>query len=824
MTDSKSATHLAETPMMRQYLALKATQPDAILFFRLGDFYEMFLDDAKIAAKELELTLTGRGKDENRIPMCGFPHHSAENHIPRLIAKGYKVAICEQTEDPALAKGLTKREIVRIITPGTVTAGQWLEEKDNNYIAAVHALSDTQSALAFADSSTGEFVLGILDTGALPTHLERLSVKEVLAETDTQLGDTLLTTTTFTTAAEAKRKLETHFAIQDVAAFGLDSLNAALPAAWALLDYLKQTQKDAVAQITRLQPLGVTAALAMDRVTIKNLELTENAQPGLTKTKTEGTLFEVLDFTKTAMGARKLKHWLKAPLLDETAMNTRLDAVASLKEDLLSREEIRDCLSAVYDLERLLTRLVSRYNNPRDVIALKQSLEAILPLGSILAHLSGSLLTDMTAFFAPLSDPDNPIQTLIRLIETAIVDEPPVSTKDGGVIRPGFSEELDVLVLSFKNIRQWIGALEETERARTGIKSLKVGFNKVFGYYIEVSNSNAAQVPDNYIRKQTLTGGERFITPELKEKETVLLHGEEKQKQLEQQLFDTLIATLAEHTRDLQTLADTLATLDVLQSLATAAQKNNYARPQFAPQPQQAFTMVNGRHPVLEKRPGITFIPNSLTLSKTQNRFVLLTGPNMAGKSTVMRQVALLVVMAQMGSFVPADALTLSPADKLFTRIGALDNLFFGQSTFMVEMLETASILNNATENSLVILDEIGRGTATYDGMSIAAAVSEFLIADTQCRTLFATHYHELTILEKQFSAFANFSMKITEDGHSIVFEHRLIPGPADKSYGLHVAQMAGLPNKVLQKAATLLKTYEETSLNKHNHQQLSLF
>lgn len=819
----------ADTPMLRQYLEIKAGYPDAILFFRLGDFYEMFLTDAQVASKELELTLTGRGKDENRIPMCGVPHHAAEAYISKLVGRGFKVAICEQVEDPTTAKGITKREVVKVVTPGTVLGQAMLDETENNYLFAVQAISGTSRyGVSFVDITTGEFRLFIAQSHAdLIACITRLNPKEmVVPEGETlQVGEGVLyTPVVFTDRAIAQAGLLRHFKLNNLSAFGIETVTDAFPAAWALLQYVISTQKHALPQLTALLPFFHDKTLRMDRVTLKNLELTESRE----KNQNSETLFWVLNDTKTAMGARKLKQMIRNPLTEETAITPRWDAVESLKQDLLSREEIRDALAPVYDLERLLARVVSDHHNPRDLLALKQSIQALSDLPSILPHLSGELLQHLSDFFSSFGHSESPYKAIVELIESSILEEAPSTIRDGQVIKPGYSQVLDDLMLSFKTIKEWVAGLEEAERASTGIKSLKVGYNRVFGYYIEVPQSQSAGVPQHYIRKQTLANAERYMTPELKEKELILFSGEDKQKACEATLYAEIVVHIKTQVGALQTLAEHVSLLDALQSLASVAQRYGYCRPGFAPSAERYFSVKQGRHPVLERKKTTSFIPNDVHMNAKTQSFILITGPNMAGKSTLMRQMALWVVMAQMGSFVPATEMTFSVVDQLFTRIGALDNLYFGQSTFMVEMLETASILNNASASSLIILDEIGRGTSTYDGMSIAVAVTEHIHTQIGARTLFATHYHELTGLEHKLTGLKNFNMEILENKQDIVFTYKLISGPADKSYGIHVAKMAGLPAAVVARANGVLQGLEAHGLHylkpKPRADQLSLF
>jgi len=836
-----AVVHANDTPMLRQYREIKAQAEDAILFFRLGDFYEMFLTDAEVASGELDLTLTGRGKDENRIPMCGIPYHAAESYIQKLVSRGYKVAICEQVGD-ATGKGLTQREIVRVITPGTVFGHGALDEKTNNYLVAVCSVSDAKAiafasdteageiqgdpkgasplkknnvlgaaeniyyGVSFLDISTGEFRLGIFSEIDFLSLLDRLGTREILLDPLIVLPgkwDMLQNKIDMLRWREAHKRLSEHFGEHVFSGMGLQEVESALPAAWALLNYVTLTQKARLPHITRLRTFGMQRHLFMDRVTVQNLELIQSR----TESGKKGTLFGILDETRTAMGARKLKHLIQYPLVDPLRINARLDAVDGLFHDRLSREEIRDVLGGVYDLERLVGRIVSDYQQPRDLLALKQTLMALSALPSILEHLSGELFVRYQGLFARFAEPGNPYHGVIQLITEAIEDPAPANLREGGVIRARFSTELDALVASFRDVRLWIQGMEAVERERTGIKTLKVGYTRVFGYYIEVSNAQLDKVPADYIRKQTLTNAERFITPELKEKENILLTGEDQQRQLEITIYGQIVAHIISVVADLQTLAAAVSELDCLQAMATVSMRFGYTRPVFVAE-SGCLKLLGSRHAVLERDTEKPFIPNDIVMDKA-SRFLLITGPNMAGKSTLMRQVALTVIMAQMGCFVPADKAELSSVDKLFTRIGALDNLYFGQSTFMVEMVETAAILNNATADSLIVLDEVGRGTSTFDGMSLACAISTHLYANTQARSMFATHYHELTVLAEKLPALHNFSMQIQETGDDIVFTHRFVPGPADKSYGIHVAKMAGLPDAIIQDATALLQGFE---------------
>jgi DNA mismatch repair protein MutS len=604
----------------------------------------------------------------------------------------------------------------------------------------------------------------------------------------------------------AEEEFLSHFSLSSITAFGLDAYRDILPIAWAILSYVKSTQKSQLSQVTKCLPLRHEHTMSIDKVSIRNLDLISSS---MTQKKT-GSLFWVLDTTKTAMGARKLKFLIQNPSTDIRQINQRLDAVSALKEDLLSREELRDTLQYVYDLERLLSRIVSHRHNPKDCIALRDSLGSLEEMSGILSHFQHTPLLDSYAdFFSSFSDKNSCYYLLHTLLKNSIVDSPPSHIRDGNIIKKGFNDELDALNFSFKSIRDWIDTLEEKERQSTGIKGLKVGFNKVFGYFFNIPNGSKHLVPEHYIRKQTLANAERYITPELKEKEIVLLNGEEKRIALESRIYVDIVATIQRSIRELQQLAEIIAQLDCLQSFASVSQKYNYTRPTFVESEHAHLSLNDSRHPVLEKQAESPVIPNTFSLSESESSFMLITGPNMAGKSTFMRQVALIVIMAQIGCFVPASAASLSICDKIFTRIGALDNLYSGQSTFMVEMLETSTILHNATSKSLILLDEIGRGTSTYDGMSIAGAITEYIHTRIGARTMFATHYHELTQLSQSLTNLSNYSMAIKEDGESIFFTYSLVEGPADKSYGIHVAQMAGLPGEVLERAKTLLKNYE---------------
>lgn len=813
-----------DTPMLRQYWDVKVHHQDAILFFRLGDFYEMFLEDAKLASRELDLVLTGRGKDENRVPMCGIPHHSSDQYIIRLVNKGYKVAICEQVEEASASKGLTKREVVKIVTPGTVIQENGLDKHTHNYLMAIDCdPSSERYSCAFMEVSTGEFrlfttqkesdVLGAIDT---------CQPKEVVLSESTKLDlqeSVLVSRQSFPSLSSAEDTLTSFFNGAILSGFGIDSYSSAYPAAAALVNYVTYTQKGKLSHISRLVPYRFESHMSVDATTLANLEV---VQPLQTLSK-GSSLFDVLNHTQSAMGARLLKHYLRMPLLDEAVINRRLDAVGDLVADILSREEIRDVLSDSYDLERLLGRIGAGLQNPRDCFALLRTFSASRELPAILEHFKEGQLAEFYDHISGLLSGD--LHTIMHDITACLVDDPPPNLKDGHVIRAGYDSRLDELNDSFKTVREWIDQLEERLKAETEIKSLKVRYNKVFGYYIEVPKLQQDKVPDYFVRKQTLTNAERFITPELKDKETVLLHGEDRRIALEQTIYNELVSRIMGYVSAIQRLADVLSQLDVLQSLATVAQRNGYTRPLFNDE-LGVLHVKKGRHPVLEHSQKGAFIANDIHMT-ADDYFFLITGPNMAGKSTMMRQVALWIIMAQIGSFVPADSMVLSLVDQLFSRIGAMDNLYHGQSTFMVEMLETGKILNNATDRSFVILDEVGRGTSTFDGVSLAYAISEYLHDHIKCRTLFATHYHELTQLAKRYSGIDNYNMSVNELEGKIVFSYSFLRGCADKSYGVHVAQMAGLPVHVTDRANELLSSFEQVEGSGSASvigQQLSLF
>lgn len=793
-----------QTPMVKQYLEIKAKHQDAILFFRLGDFYEMFYDDAEKASRELDLVLTGRGSDENRMPMCGIPFHAAENYIARLIDKGYKVAICEQVSDPKDAKGLVKREVVRIVTPGTLIESNLLTEKANNYLLAL-TKEKNQYGLAYVDASTGEFRITAIDSeGKLLDEINRIGPAEIIfsdlfPEEPRLLVAGLYTTSTFNDIYDreaAQEKLKAFFKVQSLDSFGLEDVSAAWGAAAAILDYLKETQKSSLTQINEIKPYFANQFMFIDMATRRNLELVQTIRDKSFK----GSLLWVLDKTRTPMGSRLLRQWLLQPLLDSKAINDRYDAVEELMTKALLRAQISDLIRDVSDIERIVGRVASATANARDLVSLKETL-ALLPQLKLLLKETKSLLLNELVNISEFTD-------LKSLIQQAIVDDPPFILKEGGLLKSGFNAELDEIKTAATAGKDWIAQLENEERRRTGIKSLKVGYTKVFGYYIEITNSNKDQVPDNYIRKQTLVNCERFITQELKEKESFILNADERLKEAEYKVFCDVRNQVAESTIQLQQLAQALARLDVLLSLAEVAVENHYCRPQISSD--SIIQLTESRHPVVEKTVGIhNFVPNDVEMNVANSRFLLITGPNMGGKSTYMRQVALTSLLAQIGSFVPAKSTTLSLVDRIFTRIGAMDDIFSGQSTFMMEMTETANILHNATEKSLIILDEIGRGTATFDGMSIAAAVAEYIHDKIKAKTLFATHYHEITQLADKHEGIKNLNVLVKEEGDHITFLHRVANGPADRSYGIQVAKLAGFPAEVISRAKEVYETLE---------------
>jgi DNA mismatch repair protein MutS len=826
------------TPLMRQYAAVKKEHPTALLFFRLGDFYELFFDDAIVASKELQITLTSRNKEKGiAVPMCGVPHHAAEGYIGKLIRRGFKVAICEQMEDPRLAKKLVRREVTRVVTPGTA-ADSSLGSEENNFLAA---LAQVRECVGFAalDLSTGEFrATEFSGEGAMrrvQEELEQLRPKELLFGSAAPLFDRaageqpsfarpdsrgrLSPHGSFPRAAginftetpledwifspdHALPLLENHFGVLSLEGFGLAGRTAAASAAGAILYYVRSTQRGSLDHVDRIGWYERQNCLVLDAVTVRNLELIE---PLFAGTDAGVTLFRSIDAAVTPMGKRLLRAWLLRPSLDLAEINARLDAVETGVKDIIAREELRRALDGVLDLERLLSRVTLETANPRDVLALAASLRKIPAIKGAVARLTSARLQALHTSLDELTD-------IRERIEKTIVPEPPLSFADGGVIAAGIDRDLDELRELSRNSKAVLAQIEQRERGRTGISSLKVKFNSVFGYYIEVSKSNLHLVPQDYDRKQTLVGAERFTTPELKEYEAKILDAQEKIVEIERRLFTDLRTAIAAEAKRIRQTALALAEVDVLGSLAHVAALRNYCRPLFI-QKSDELEIIEGRHPVIEQQElaggSERFVPNDLYLNDTTHNILMLTGPNMGGKSTYLRQTALIVILAQMGSFVPARSAKLSVVDRVFTRIGASDNLARGRSTFMVEMTETAAILHTATPRSLILLDEVGRGTSTYDGLAIAWAAVEYLHARVRAKTLFATHYFELTELAEQLEGVKNYRVSVKETGGGIVFLRKVEPGAADRSYGIEVAKLAGLPNEVVERAREVLVQHE---------------
>ncbi len=825
-TGSIAAGDLPVTPMMKQYLEIKARCPDSILFFRLGDFYEMFFDDAKTVSRELELVLTGKdcGMAE-RAPMCGIPYHASLSYISRLIAKGYKISVCEQIEDPALAKGLVKRDIIKVYTPGTVTDESMLDRKANNYIMCVYEFRGMYG-IAAADLSTGEMYVTSLTVGStynrLCDEIARFAPSEFLINPSgpsrerlenylKEISHVFIGTPeeeSFSPGAgyeRFQREMQSVKAAARPKEAELKHHELGLAAYAALMDYLEGTQKVSLDRIMTPKLYTVAEYMAVDASSRRNLELTEVMRD---KSK-RGSLLWVLDRTATAMGGRTLRHWIEQPLIDVEAINKRLDGVGELKDAFMTRQELRELLDGIYDIERLAGKVSLGTASPRDLVSLRASLGKLPALKAALSGLRAALIRECGADIDPLED-------IQALLERALVPDPPMLLKDGGYIRAGYDEEVDKLRDAANGGKGWLTALEARERENTGIKNLKVGYNKVFGYYIEVSNSFKELVPETYIRKQTLTGGERYITEELKQMEDTILGAQERLIRLESRLFSELRDKVGEHTGTLTDTARALAVLDALCSLAEVADRENYCRPEVCDSPDGEIILKDSRHPVIEKvLPAGDFIPNDVELNSGDHRMLVITGPNMAGKSTYMRQTALTVLMCQAGSFVPASYARISVVDKLFTRVGASDDLASGRSTFMVEMTEVANILQGATAKSFLILDEIGRGTGTFDGLSIAWAVLEYIHDTVGARTMFATHYHELTELESRMDGVKNYCSDADRTGDNIVFKRKIKRGAADGSYGVCVAALAGIPKTVTLRAQELADRLESESPGK---------
>ncbi|MDU4117612.1 MAG: DNA mismatch repair protein MutS [Clostridium perfringens] len=800
------------TPMMRQYFEIKENYKDCILFFRLGDFYEMFFEDAETAARELELVLTGRDCGlEKRAPMCGIPFHASNSYIGRLVAKGYKVAICEQVEDPKFAKGIVKRDVIKVITPGTYTDSSFVEETKNNYIMTIYTdLERNRCSLAITDISTGDFLAteGELEKGVILDEISKFNPKEIILLDS--LDQELIKDITLTTPALISRKPIEYFEekFEEVlnAQFGEKSNSLSLmikKSSNALVKYILDTQKISLTNINDIEVYSLVDFMTIDLSSRRNLELTEN----LREKSKKGSLLWVLDKTETSMGSRMLRRWIEEPLVNKEKITLRLNAVEELFNDLSLNDSLKEALHDIYDIERILGKISNKNANAKDLIALKTSIGKIPNVKGIIENCTSSLLKN---YHHNLDD----LRDIYELLEKSIKEDPSLTLKDGDLIKDGFNGEIDELRLAKTNGKDWISSLENREREFTGIKSLKVGFNKVFGYYIEISKANYSSIPEGrYIRKQTLANAERFITPELKEIEEKLLGASEKLCSLEYDIFLDIRNEVENHIDRLKTTAKIIAELDCISNLAFVALENDFIKPEIN---EDGETKIeNGRHPVVEKViPKGEFIPNDTIINKDDNQLLIITGPNMAGKSTYMRQVAIITLMCQIGSFVPASKANISIVDKIFTRIGASDDLAGGKSTFMVEMWEVSNILKNATENSLVLLDEVGRGTSTYDGLSIAWSVIEYICKNKnlRCKTLFATHYHELTKLEGEIHGVRNYSVAVKEVDNNIIFLRKIIEGGADQSYGIEVAKLAGIPDEVINRAKEILETLEMES------------
>ena len=803
------------TPMMQHYLKTHEEYKDCILFYRLGDFYEMFFDDAKVVSKELELTLTGKSCGaEERAPMCGIPYHAAETYLTRLVKKGYKVAICEQVEDPKLAKGMVKREVTRVVTPGTTLNAQALDETKNNYIMCIAYIGD-HYGISSADITTGDYYVTEVDSERkLLDEVNKYQPTEIICneafyisgididDMKNRMGIVIYSLDAWYFSDEtAQMTLKDHFKVRDLEGLGLADYDSGVVAAGALLKSLYETQKTTLSNLVAIHPYTTGKFMIIDSSTRRNLELVET----LREKQKRGSLLWVLDKTRTAMGARTLRSFVEQPLIERTEIEERYDAIDEFNTNAITREEIREYLNPVYDLERLITRVTYQTANPRDLIAFRNSIHMLPPIKTLMSDFQSPLLKRLYEQLDTLDE-------LYELIERSIAEEPPLTLHDGGILKEGYNEEVDRLRKAKTDGKSWLADLEAKEREKTGIKNLKIKYNKVFGYYLEVTNSFKDMVPDYFTRKQTLANAERFITPELKELEDVILGAEDKLIVLEYELFREVRQKVADEVVRIQKTAKAVAQIDVFASLATVAEQNNYCRPKL--NEKGLIDIKDGRHPVVERMiQNEMFVANDTYLDNGSNRVSIITGPNMAGKSTYMRQSALIVLMAQIGSFVPAKSAKIGIVDRIFTRVGASDDLASGQSTFMVEMSEVANILRNATSNSLLILDEIGRGTSTFDGLSIAWAVVEYISNPRLlgAKTLFATHYHELTELEGKLNSVNNYCIAVKEKGDDIVFLRKIVKGGADKSYGIQVAKLAGVPDNVIERAKEIV---EELSNN----------
>lgn len=817
---SKPDKNKTYTPMMEHFISVKESQPDAILLYRMGDFYETFFEDAKVISKELNIVLTARASDDGKIPMAGVPHHALESYLPKLITRGFKVAICEQMELPTPGKKLVRRELVRVLTPGTLLENNFLTEKQNNYLAAVSKKGKAYG-LALVDISTGEFkvtqIEGNKADNILLSELSRLPVSECLISCDNpdrseNINNTFwkdvipenLTVTWFSEIAfnpkSAEKKLLDHFKVNSLEGFGISNTPLLISVAGAILSYVEKTQMKALSQFNSLSTYKITDFLIIDNIAKRNLELFCTSRDGLF----QGSLLSILDQTRTAMGGRLLRSWLINPLLDKNLINKRLDVVEELFNKNMLRIDLREYLGNIRDIERIASRIAIGMANAREMVALSSSINTLPLISNILDKYDSNISNTLRSIPQSLVE-------LGKKISDTLVENPPVIITDGGLIKEGINKELDDLRALLYDDKSWLTDLEQKERERTGIKNLKISFSKAFGYFIEITNSNKGLAPANYVRKQTLVNAERFITPELKERENAILTAEDKIKELEYNIYSKLRDETSTFTETLQNIAYEIARLDVLSNLSEVSVTNKYVRPNLTDTDE--IIVEEARHPVIEQIiPSGQFVSNDIELNTSDAILMILTGPNMAGKSTYMRQLGLIIIMAQMGCFVPAKKATISVCDRIFTRVGAVDDLSTGQSTFMVEMNETANILNNATNKSFIILDEVGRGTSTYDGVSIAWAVSEYIAKEIGAKTIFATHYHELNKLEEKINGVKNYQVAVKETQDKVIFLHKVIPGYADRSYGIEVARLAGLPNQVIDKAKDIMMDIEKRS------------
>ena len=822
------------TPAMKQFKHFKEEYGDCVIFFRMGDFYEMFYEDAKIVSEELDITLTKRGT-KAQIPLAGIPYHAVDTYLPRLVKKGYKVAICEQVEDPKLAKGVVKRDVIRVISPGTLTNSNALDEKSNNFIMAIkYDKEHSKIGISISDLSTGEFFSSeINNPDTLISEISRFMPSELLVEEDflynsifQEANNYLKGTNIFVNTYEidnfryktAYETLNGHFGHEAISRFGIEEKDACIMSAGALFSYLKETQKIDLSNITKIKTFFPENYVMLDATTLRNLEISQN----LNDSSSKNTLLSVVDNTKTNMGSRLLKQWIKRPLMDIEKINERLDCVEILKNDSYTRNELSEILKRLHDIERLISKITLRSANARDLVALRESLRILPNIKNVLKNSSisiegfesktnGEKEISSTHLFQRLVDfPD--VSDAFKMLEESIIDDPPATIREGNIIKDGFDEKLDELRNIISSGKKWIIALEEQEKQKLGV-NVKIGFNKVFGYYMEVTRRNINKVPPHYIRKQTTANAERYITEELKEKEDLILNAEDRLSSIEFSIFNNILDKLSSYTLSLQRISQKIATIDVLNSFATSAHLHIYNRPEMFEG--YDLEMKNSRHPVVELVEK-SFIPNDISLN-FDTRMMILTGPNMAGKSTYMRQIACTVLLAQIGSFIPADSAKIGIVDKIFTRVGARDDLASGRSTFMVEMSETANILNNATSRSLIVLDEIGRGTSTFDGVSIAWSVGEYINSKIKAKTLFATHYHALNKLAQEYREIKNYNIAVKEKNEEIIFLRKIVEGGTNKSYGIQVARLAGLPNDVILRSKEIMRSFESSDSTKKN-------